>query len=332
MRWLWAALALLLGRGRRDPELAARAPAPAAVERPRLVPRQEPSPRGENAVLLLLVLAGAAAAAFIVVYALDRLPAQTQLLGLALGLAFAFLAAACVVAGRHVVPVEEISEPYPEPEHPAEQEEVLQLVEESSQRMTRRRLLKVAAGGAGATLGAALVVPAASLGPILHPDVLRGSPWRRGLRLMDSKGRPLRVGDVEEESFYTAFPEGRSHDELGSPVVVVRLDPAQLDLPEGRSSWAPEGIVAYSKICTHAGCAVSLYRVPLYEPTSPRPALVCPCHYSTFDPATGATVLFGPAGRPLPQLPLEIGRDGVLHAGGDFSGPVGPSWWGVRWR
>jgi ubiquinol-cytochrome c reductase iron-sulfur subunit len=151
---------------------------------------------------------------------------------------------------------------------------------------------------------------------------------------MDSRGRPLRVEDIEEKSFYTAFPEHASHDELGSPLVVVRLDPATLDLPAGRSqrAWAPDGVVAYSKICTHAGCAIALYRAPLYEPTSAKPALVCPCHYSTFDPATGGEVLFGPAGRPLPQLPLEVDDDGTLRAGGGFSGPIGPSWWGVRWK
>ena len=328
MRWLWALLALLLGRGRRRPV------APAAVDRPRLVPLQEPSRRGENAVLVLLGLASLSAIGFIVVYAVDRIPAQTQLLGLGLGLAFAFLGAASVVASRWLVPVEETSEPYSEPEHVAEQEEVLQLVEESGDRMTRRRLLKLAAGGAGATLGAALVVPAASLGPVAHPDVLRRSPWRRGLRLMDSKGRPLVADQIEEDAFYTAFPEGRSHDELGSPLVVVRVDPRTLDLPAGRDPrmWAPDGIVAYSKICTHAGCAIALYRAPLYEPTSARPALICPCHYSTFDPATGAGVLFGPAGRPLPQLPLQLDADGTLRAGGDFSSPVGASWWGVRWK
>lgn len=211
---------------------------------------------------------------------------------------------------------------------------MLQVVEESGGRITRRRLLKVAATGAGATLGAALIVPIASLGPVAYPDALRRSPWRRGLRLVDSKGRPLRADDVERKSLYTAFPEGASHEELGSPLVVVRVDASRLDLPEGRDPelWAPGGIVAYSKICTHAGCAVSLYRTPLYEPTSERPALVCPCHYSTFDPATGAGVIFGPAGRPLPQLPLELGDEGTLRAAGDFSAPVGPSWWGVRRR
>jgi ubiquinol-cytochrome c reductase iron-sulfur subunit len=112
----------------------------------------------------------------------------------------------------------------------------------------------------------------------------------------------------------------------------VRLQRGDLDLPEGRDDWAPEGLLAYSKICTHAACAISLYRTPLYEPTAPKPALVCPCHYSTFDPATGGTVLFGPAGRDLPQLPLDVDSEGYLVAAGDFSGPVGPSWWGVRKR
>jgi len=328
VRWLWSALALLLGRGRREPI------APSAVERPRIVPREDPSPRAELAVLALLGLATLAAVAFIVVYVLDRLPSQTQLLGLTLGLAFAFLSAALVVTARRLVPVEEVSEPYPEPQPSSDADEIIQILDESGERVTRRRLLKVAAAGAGATLGAALIVPAASLGPVAYPDALRRSPWRRGLRLVDSNGRPIRAGDIEGKSLYTAFPRGASHEELGSPLVVVRVEGTRLDLPDGRDPdlWAPEGIVAYSKICTHAGCAVSLYRTPLYEPTSKSPALVCPCHYSTFDPATGAGVIFGPAGRPLPQLPLEVDADGTLRARGDFSEPVGPSWWGVRRR
>jgi ubiquinol-cytochrome c reductase iron-sulfur subunit len=112
--------------------------------------------------------------------------------------------------------------------------------------------------------------------------------------------------------------------------VIVRISPAELDLPSGRETWAPEGILAYSKICTHAACSISLYRAPLYEPTSPRPALVCPCHYSTFDVRRGAAVIFGPAGRPLPQLPLAIDSQRHLVATGGFSGPPGPSWLSVR--
>ena len=119
---------------------------------------------------------------------------------------------------------------------------------------------------------------------------------------------------------------------IGAPLVLVRLPPAELQLPRGRAHWAPQGILAYSKICTHAGCAINLYRYPLYPAAEPRPALVCPCHYSTFDPATGGSVLFGPAGRPLPQLPLRIDARGELRAAGNFSGAIGPSWWGVKNR
>ena len=110
----------------------------------------------------------------------------------------------------------------------------------------------------------------------------------------------------------------------------MHLNPSSLDLPSGRDDWAPDGLVAYSKICTHAGCAVSLARQPLYPPQSPKPALVCPCHYSTFDPAKGADVIFGPAGRALPQLPLSIDSAGNLLAGGELSGDVGPSWRSAR--
>jgi ubiquinol-cytochrome c reductase iron-sulfur subunit len=322
-RWFVALGVLLLGRRSRRVDLP----------RLRIVAEAPPKPAADLVVLALLALTTACAVGFIVIYTLDRLSHQTQLLGLALGLAFAFLAAAFVVFARYLVANEEHEEPYPDAaEHEAEQEEVLQIVEESGDRMTRRRLLKLAAGGAGTALGAALIVPAASLGPFLDVDPLRAAPWRRGMRLVDGLGRELRADDIEESTFYTADAPGASKDDLASPLIVVRVDPSSLDLPEGRDGWAPEGIVAYSKICTHAGCAVALYRAPhIFPPTAPsRPALICPCHYSTFDPAAGAAVLFGPAGRPLPQLPLQIAGDGTLRAGGRFSGPVGPSWWGVR--
>jgi ubiquinol-cytochrome c reductase iron-sulfur subunit len=323
-RWVVALFVLLVGRRRR------------ATPEPdeRIVAEPPRRPRGELLVLLLLALGTICAAGFIFVYAYDRIPRQTQFLGLSLGLAFAFFSAASIVFGRRVAPQEELVGPYPPPAHEREQEEVAEIVVESGDRLTRRRLLKLGAAGAGATLGAALLVPAASLGPLLEMDKLRRTPWRRGMRLVDSKGAPLLVDEIEMKSFYTAFPEGADREDIGSPLVVVRVDPDRIELPFGRdpARWAPDGILAYSKICTHAGCAVSLYRTPLYEPTSARPALVCPCHYSTFDPAKGAKVLFGPAGRPLPQLPLTIGKGGVLVAGGGFSGAVGPSWWGVKFR
>jgi ubiquinol-cytochrome c reductase iron-sulfur subunit len=147
--------------------------------------------------------------------------------------------------------------------------------------------------------------------------------------LVDEDDVPLVAADIEVGSFVTAFPRGADKRELGSPVVVVRVAPGTLALPRARRGWAPAGLVAYSKICTHAGCAVSLFRYPLDEQTSGPPALVCPCHYSTFDVRRAAKVTLGPAGRPLPQLPLRIDTDGRLQAGGTLSGSVGPAWWGT---
>jgi ubiquinol-cytochrome c reductase iron-sulfur subunit len=319
-RWLVALGVLVLGRGRRAPR----------VDRERIVPEAPPSPGAELAVLALFGLAALSAVGFIVVYAVDRIPHQTQFLGLSIGLAFAFLAAALIVIANRLIVTEELEHDYPPPAHPAEQEALDQLVEESGDRITRKRLLILGGSAAGAAIGAALVTPAASLGPILEVAPLLRTPWRRGIRLVDERGRPLLADDVDEGSFYTAFPEGADREQLGAPVVVVRVPTGDLDLPDGRSGWAPDGILAFSKICTHAGCAIALYRKPTFPQVQPRPALVCPCHYSTFDPAQGAKVIFGPAGRPLPQLPLEIAGGGELRAAGNFSGPVGPGWWGVR--
>jgi ubiquinol-cytochrome c reductase iron-sulfur subunit len=322
-RWVVAVFVLLLGRGRR----------PARVERAeRIVPAGEPSPRSELVVLALFGAAAACAVGFIVVYADEAIPHQTQFLGLSLGLAFAFLAAALVVIAYRLVVTEELEEDYSPPAHPAEQEKLVQLVEEGGDRMTRKRLLVLGGGAAGAAIGAALVTPALSLGPVFEVAPLYRTPWRRGVRLVDERGRPLRADEILEETFYTAYPEGADREQIGSPLVVVRLQPVELDLPRSRRGWAPEGILAYSKICTHAACAIALFRKPTFPAVESRPALVCPCHYSTFDPARGGEVIFGPAGRPLPQLPLEIRSGGELRAAGNFSGPVGPSWWGVRNR
>jgi ubiquinol-cytochrome c reductase iron-sulfur subunit len=299
----------------------------------RIVPEAAADRTAETVVAVLLFAAAACAVGFVAVYALGDVPRRTQFLGLSLGLALALISAALIVLAKRLVPDEQLEEPYPLPrEHEHEEDDVVQLVEESGQRFTRKRLLLFGAGAAGVTLGAALVAPAASLGPVLDVDSLFETPWSRGRRLVDEGGRPIRATDIEAGTFYTAYPEGADREQMGSPLVVVRLDPAALRLPQGRAGWAPGGILAYSKICTHAGCAIALYRKPTFAPVQPKPALVCPCHYSTFDPATGGTVLFGPAGRPLPQLPLFVDPAGHLRAAGNFSGAVGPAWWGVRNR
>jgi ubiquinol-cytochrome c reductase iron-sulfur subunit len=297
-----------------------------------IVPAGPSSPRAELAVAILLFAAALFAVGFIVVYAIDSLGNRTQLQGITLGGALALMAAALITAGKHLVVEEEVEQEYHDPAHPEEQERIEQIVEESGSRLTRKKLLITAGGAAGAAVGLAAVTPALTLGPLLDTDELRNTPWKRGLRLIGEDGKPLFADQVEEETFYTAFPEHAKRDLIGAPVVVVRLPPAQLRLPPERAQWAPLGIVAFSKVCTHAGCAIALYRKPTFTPTQPRPALVCPCHYSTFDPARGGEVIFGPAGRPLPQLPLAIGGDGILRAGGNFSGQVGPAYGTVRSR
>jgi len=320
-RWLVAAVVLLLGRGRRRALLRGR---------DRLVQPGFPDRRAETLLIVLLVCVALSAAAFPVIYAVDSIPNQTQFLGLSLGLCFAFGSAAFLVIAKRLVVTEEIEEDYSPPAHVEEQERLDQLVSESGDRFTRKRLLLVAGGAAGTALGVALVTPAASLGPLFDVSSLYRTPWRRGVRLVDENGRAFRADDVEEDTFYTAYPEHADREQMGAPLVVVRLKPADLRLPTDRNGWAPEGIIAYSKICTHAGCAIALYRKPTFRVAEPRPALVCPCHYSTFDPARAGKVLFGPAGRALPQLPLLIDAARDLRAAGNFSGPVGPSWWGVR--
>jgi ubiquinol-cytochrome c reductase iron-sulfur subunit len=319
-RWALAILALMA------PSLYSRR------EEHRIVPPEPPDRAAEMTVIVLLLLCALSAVGFMVVYAFDSLGNRTQLFGITLALAFGFLAAALIVAAKRLIPTEELEEEYPPDEHPREQGEIAQLVHESGDGITRKRLMIVAGGAAGSALTAAALTPALSFGPFLDPDGLYDTPWRRGRRLVDSEGRPYRADDISTDTFYTAYPEGAKQDKIGAPLVLVRFEPSELRLPAGREGWAPEGILAYSKICTHAGCAVSLYRRPLFDLNAPRRALVCPCHYSTFDPATGAEVIFGPAGRPLPQLPLQIDQDGQLRAAGNFSDPVGPSWGGVRQR
>lgn len=288
------------------------------------------NPRSELAVAVLLVAAALSAVAFIGVYSVDKFSAQHELLGITLAASFAFVAAALLVLATHVLPSEEIVEDYPDVESPPEQEEVSTMIEETGSGITRKRLLVGAGGTAGGAIGLAAITPALSMGPWFDVDPLYRTPWRPGRRLVDDQGKPYKAEDIEQESFYTAFPEGSSDRNLGASLVVVRVDPAALRLPPERAAWAPEGILAFSKVCPHAACAVALYRKPTYGPTQPDPALVCPCHYSTFDPRAGGKVLFGPSGRPLPQLPLTVDATREIRASGNFSEAIGPSWWGIN--
>jgi len=326
MFWVWRT-----GRPKPgDTRPPARIPVPAST--PRRGSDVDPSERrtgapawAERLVALLLLLVSIAALVFVALFVLHP---NTQLLGLAMGVALALLAGALVLAGGRLVAQETKVEQRPRLGHP---EAVCQVREQAAagvQGITRRRLLAGAAGAAGAGLTAAVAIPVVALGPGLE-EQLRRTPWYGGRALVDEQGKPILAADIVERSFITAFPQNADEEDLGSPVVVVRVNPATLKLPPERAGWAPQGILAYSKICTHAACAISLFRDPLSPSTESKgPALVCPCHYSTFDVLDGGSVEFGPAGRPLPQLPLTIDAAGVVRAAGPMSGPVGPSWWG----
>ncbi|HWD70031.1 MAG TPA: Rieske 2Fe-2S domain-containing protein [Solirubrobacteraceae bacterium] len=291
---------------------------------------REPRRGAEFTVLALLLIATVCAIGFIFVYAFFSPAAMPNaLLGISIGLCLICIASALAIIGKRLVPSDELEDDYPT-EHPDKQAEVVEQIHAAGSMITRKRLLLGAGTAAGCALGAAALTPVLSLGPFWDTAPLDRTPWKRGVRLVDESGDPIAAGDVLKQTFYTAFPEGADPEEIGAPIVVLHLNAADLRMPDDRSGWTPRGIVAYSKICTHAGCAVALFRKPTFATVEPQEALICPCHYSTFDPFTGGTVTFGPAGRPLPQLPLQIDSAGHLRAAGNFSARVGPGWWNVR--
>ncbi|HLI60560.1 MAG TPA: Rieske 2Fe-2S domain-containing protein [Solirubrobacteraceae bacterium] len=340
-QWILALIALLFRRGPSEPPAEpAEEPSPNGgrgatepdPETGRLVPPGPPDRGAENLVLGFLCLAVIAAVGFIVVYAVyraGRIP--NALLGICLGVSAASIGGALTIVAKRLVVTEELEEDYPTTE-PEAQLDVARIVHESGSRITRKRMLLGAGAAAGGALATAALTPVLSLGPFWDTAPLEETPWYRGRRIVDEYGKPIAAANVDQGTFYSGFAEGAHPDDIGSYLIIVRLDPAKIHLPPGRSGWTPRGILAYSKICTHAGCAIELYRKPTFPVVEPEPAFVCPCHYSTFNPADGAQVIYGPAGRPLPQLPLMIDADGNLRAAGNFSARVGPSWWGVRFR
>jgi len=157
--------------------------------------------------------------------------------------------------------------------------------------------------------------------------LLSHTMWKKGARLtLDPSGIPVKASDVTIGSVFHIIPEGlndapdRLEQKAKAAVLLMRLNPDDLNISPGRESWSYDGIVAYSKICTHVGCPVALYEQQTHH-------LLCPCHQSTFDVVNECQVIFGPAKRPLPQLPIEVDSEGYLVAQSDFSEPVGPSFW-----
>jgi ubiquinol-cytochrome c reductase iron-sulfur subunit len=196
----------------------------------------------------------------------------------------------------------------------------------TASQLARRPLIKYFLGGALGLFALPLVVQlAGSLGPVPHAD-LSQTFWRRGMRLMrDPEMTPIKASDVTIGSVFHVLPEGidkSAHvlEEKGkAAVILMRLNPDDI-LVAKEGSWGHDGIVAYSKICTHVGCPVGLYEQQTHH-------LLCPCHQSTFDVTRDCEVIFGPAHRPLPQLKISVDADGYLVSDAPFLEPVGPSFW-----
>ena len=196
----------------------------------------------------------------------------------------------------------------------------------TASQLTRRPLIKYMLGGALGLFALPLVVQlAGSLGPLPKAD-LSTTFWRKGMRLMrDPEMTPIKASDVTLGSVFHVMPEGidRSahvlEEKAKAAVILMSLDPAVITVPKERD-WGHDGIVAYSKICTHVGCPVGLYEHRTHH-------LLCPCHQSTFDVTQDCKVIFGPAHRPLPQLRITVDAEGYLVAASPFREAVGPSFW-----
>lgn len=193
---------------------------------------------------------------------------------------------------------------------------------------TRRKLIRNTMIGALVAFPLPGVVLFRGLAPAADPNaVLKHTMWKKGTRLaIDPSGAPIKAADVSLGSVFHVIPENLYEEEhvleekAKAAVLLMRLKPEDLNPRPEREDWAYDGIVAYSKICTHVGCPVALYEQQTHH-------LLCPCHQSQFDITREAEVIFGPAKRPLPQLPITVDDEGYLVARSDFTEPVGPSFW-----
>ena len=181
----------------------------------------------------------------------------------------------------------------------------------------RRPFLRNVMIGSAGVVGVSTLAAVPSLGP-QPAGALSGTRWAPGVRLVDTQGELIRPEGVAGGGVETVWPEGDIGHERSS-VILVRLS-GEEPLPPTNLEWVvQDGLIAYSKVCTHAGCPVGLFR----EQDN---ALFCPCHQSTFNARRGAIPTFGPTARALPQLPLGLDDQGFLIATGDFQAPVGPAY------
>lgn len=305
------------------------------------IPGTKTERRAERTVAACFALSGLAGLAFIVCFIAVpfkfHLPHQggqgykyyTPLLGLFLGLALFGVGIGAVLWAKWLMPEEEVVQDRHDGASPPADQLLMAAtikagIEDTG--LPRRSLLKASLGLAGGALG---VVPlVALLGALIKKpgNALQETLWKSGVPIVGYDGRRMGPGDMEPGSIATVFPgvEGGVKD-ADSPTLLIRLRPGQtVRARKGQAGFGWGDYVAYSKICTHAGCPASLYE----QQTS---RLLCPCHQSQFDVLLDAKPVFGPATRSLPKLPLgvETAADGNTYfvARGEYPEAIGPGFW-----
>ena len=190
----------------------------------------------------------------------------------------------------------------------------------------RRSLIKRSLGAALGLSALSPLILLRDLGPLPGKE-LEKTTWKSGTYLVTDPGnRRIKASDLEVGAVAQVLPEieDPEHRKLSDiakdAVLLIRLRPQEFNLEADRLAMTHDGIIAFSKICSHMGCAVALYEQQTKH-------LLCPCHQSTFDVTRAAKVIFGPSARPLPQLDITIDQEGYLLARQPFSEPVGPSFW-----
>ena len=246
---------------------------------------------------------------------------QPQLEGLFLALALGGLGFGFVMWGKLLLPPGEITEERKPLRSTTEERAGFDdALERGSELVPRRSFLGRMLAGALGALGLAALFPIRSLGPSPGRSLFT-TAWQPGKRLVTDDGSFVRLDELAVGGVLTVFPEGFSeHDKADSQTLLIRVEPERLQEKPGREGWTRDGHIAYSKVCTHAGCPVGLYQTQTGH-------LLCPCHQSTFDALNAAKPIFGPATRSLPQLPLDVDSQGYLIATADYDEAIGPAFW-----
>jgi ubiquinol-cytochrome c reductase iron-sulfur subunit len=167
-------------------------------------------------------------------------------------------------------------------------------------------------------------------GPGTRAATIEKTIWTEGVHLVtDVTYQRIKATDMVVGELVNAAPENikdldsdpaaKAAATAKAAIIVVKMDPSTIKIPDSRKDWQINGVLCYSKICTHVGCPISLWEQTTHH-------LLCPCHQSTFDLGNSGVVVFGPAARSLPQLPITTDKDGYLVARSDFTVPVGPSY------